>query len=138
MKKIIPFLLLFIACNNNPSQKEVEKTKDKVKETSVSKDLTNFEVEQSPEKIALLSIIKGVPIDSVYMILNDYKSKIEYGDELIGDDKMKVYRVIDSISQFRHMSRKRIASLIFSFNYELITKDEIKEQVENNSSQDDE
>ena len=136
MKKIIPFLLLFIACNNNQTQKEVEKTKDKVKETSGLNDLTNYEVEHNPEKIALLSIIKEVPIDSVYMILNDYKSKFKGGFDV--EDKMKVERVIDSISQFRHMSRKRIASLIFSFNYELITKDEIKEQIGNNSSEDDE
>lgn len=135
MKKIIPLLLLFTACNNNEPKKEVEKTKEKVEETQDLESLSNLELQMSPEKVSLLSIIKGIPRDSVFMILNDYKTKIP--DEIfIGDDKMKVERVIDSISQLRHMSKKRIASLIFSFNYELITKEEMKNQDEDNSSDD--
>lgn len=127
MKKIIPLLLLlFIACNNNKSQGKVQKTNRKVEETQELKELSNIELQMSPEKISLLSIIQDVPRDSVCMILNDYKSAIP--DEIfIGDDKMKVERVIDSIAELRHISKKRIASLVFSFNYELITKEEMKE-----------
>lgn len=127
MKKIIPLLFLLItACNNNKSQEEGKKTNRKVEETQELKELSNIELQMSPEKISLLSIIQDVPRDSVCMILNDYKSAIP--DEIfIGDDKMKVERVIDSISELRQMSKKRIASLIFSFNYELTSKEEMKE-----------
>jgi hypothetical protein len=87
------------------------------------------ELEFENEKIALISIMHGIPKDSVYLILRDYLAKNDLSFDI---DNKFTEKFIDTISKNRKMSKRKIASIIFNFKYEMQTKDEIgQDAIEN-------
>jgi hypothetical protein len=73
-----------------------------------------------------MSTIKIIPYDSLNLILIDYyagTSKYTYSDSL----KFYSESAINAISKKYNISRRKIASLIFSFKYEMLSKEEILE-----------
>lgn len=82
------------------------------------------ELEFENEKITLISIMHGIPKDSVYLILRDYYAKNDLSFDI---DSKSTENFIDTISKNRKMSKRKIASIIFSFKYEMQTKDEIEQ-----------
>ncbi len=123
MKLTLPLLILIIgilSCNNSKPQKEISE-KERIEE-SAKKELSDYS-----EKIVLLSTIQKIPYDSLNFILIDYysiTSKYTYSDSLQFYSK----KAITDISQKYHIAPSRIATLIFSFKYEMLTKEEIFEK----------
>lgn len=106
---------------------------EKSAETS-SKDIMQLKyseadqlLEEYDEKVELISIIRNVPKDSVYLILRDYYAK---ADNIWIDDKPSVSKVIDTISMTRKMSKEKIASIIFNFKYEMITTEDVENDLQ--------
>ncbi len=123
MKLTLPLLILIIgipSCNNSKPKKEISE-KERIEE-SAKKELSDYS-----EKIVLLSTIQKIPYDSLNFILIDYysiTSKYTYSDSLQFYSK----KALSEISQKYHLTPSRIATLIFSFKYEMLTKDEIFEK----------
>jgi hypothetical protein len=124
MKSTIPILIILISvlsCNNSKPKKKLT---EKEKQEQRAKD----ELSDYSEKIVLLSAIKKIAYDSLSLILIDYYSiTSEYTNS---SDSSKFYseKAINDISGKYHISKSKAASLIFSFKYELLTKEEIADE----------
>lgn len=126
MKKLLLILILLVfGCNDRKETefiKEQEQRKEKGKEKK-TRTYADAILELDAEKLALLSIIKKIPNDTLHLVLKDYLNKTISSVS----DINKVDKIIDTISQKYHISKIKIASLVFSYNYEMITKDEIEQ-----------
>ena len=78
------------------------------------------------EKITLLSISKNIPLKQVNSVLKDYYDKTSLA--FVYNNNSDYYeKVIDTISKKYNLSNQKTASIIFSYQYELITEEEIIE-----------
>lgn len=127
--KILSLTIFIISCkseikNAEPTQQEKIDNKYKFAE---------FDLFDQKEKIALLAIIKNVNYDTLYLILKEYYSQnSDYS--LYGDTVAVVSRnSITSISKKFSIPKSEVASLIFSFKYEMKLDDEIIKKSEQES-----
>ena len=81
------------------------------------------------EKIVLLSTIKKISYDSLNLILTDYSSITS--DYINSPDSSRFYsdQAIRVLSTKYQMSKLKIASFIFSFKYEMLTKQDIIDNI---------
>ncbi len=124
MKSTISILIILISilsCNNSKPKKVLS---EKEKQEQRAKD----ELSDYSEKIVLLSAIKKIPYDSLNLVLTEYYSITS--DYTNSSDSSKFYseKAINDISAKYHISKRRVASLIFSFKYEMLTKEEITDE----------
>lgn len=125
MKNIIPFFLIVLfICSCNSSTKEKEPTKSK---TELDYEIADMFLEYDAEKIGLISIIKGIPHEKANSVLRDYLAKTNGSTMLTMENPEYVVKVVDSIARKNNLSNKITASIIFSYQYEMITRDEIVE-----------
>lgn len=127
---LILILVIFSSCNNlSQNESEVNVNKKTEKEYPVESDILEFE----KEKIALLSIIKEVPYEITNSVIKDYLNSYISSEMLFGEKNPNdFFKVIDSIAVKNKISRKLTASIIYSYQYEMITSDEINENSEVN------
>lgn len=120
------FVIIFMCFTLNSCFNKDEK-KDKIKLDKIedANQIADFELEFENEKIALISIIRGIPTDSVKLILRDYFTKNYLSNDI---ENQFTEKIIDTISENRKMSKQKIASIIFSFKYEMQTKEEIEQK----------
>ena len=118
---ILIILICVLSCCNSKPKKELSK-KEK-QEKRVKENLSEYS-----EKIVLLSVIKKIPYDSLKFILTEYYT-ITAG-YTNSSDSLKYYseKAISHISEKYHILKRRAASLIFSFKYEMLTKEEIVDE----------
>lgn len=134
MKKIQLVILasIFISCNYSTTQessKNEEISEEEAKESY--REISDLFLKSNSEKISLISMIKDVPVDKVYAVLSDYKTETflnRYG--LL--DSNKIITIVDSIAQKNDLPKKLTASIIFSYEYEMITNDELLEAYSDN------
>lgn len=122
-------VLILVGCGNSETEKKISK---KEIENKFYED-AEYELESGKEKIALLAIIKNIPSEKLYKILREYYAKTLNVDL----DKITVLyseNLVNSISLKYDLPKEKIANLIFSFKYEMMTKknitDEYEEQME--------
>ena len=122
-------VLILVGCGNSETEKKISK---KEIENKFYED-AEYELESDKEKIALLAIIKNIPSEKLYKILREYYAKTLNVDL----DKITVLyseNLVNSISLKYDLPKEKIANLIFSFKYEMMTKknitDEYEEQME--------
>lgn len=120
-------LVIFSSCNNlSQSESGVIVNKKTEKENPVGSDILEFE----KEKIALLSIIKELPYEKTNSVIKDYLNSYIVAEMVFGEKNTNdFFKVIDSIAVKNKISRKSTASIIYSYQYEMITSDEIIEKV---------
>ena len=126
MKKIILFILItmfFKSCNLSSNKNEKEKTKKEL-----DYEIADDYLEYNSEKIGLLSVIKNVPYQKANSVLRDYLAKTINYTDLSSENQNYIVNVIDTIARKNNLSRKLTASMIFSYKYEMITKDEYFEE----------
>lgn len=89
-----------------------------------------FELSYCSEKIILLSIIKKMSFDSLKLILTDYYSMTS--GYTYSSDSSKIYseKAISYISEQYHLPKRRVASIVFSFKYEMLSKEDILDEGE--------
>jgi hypothetical protein len=119
MKFTVSFLILISSisgCNNSKPKKVLSEKEKQVQ--WVKEELSDFS-----EKIVLLSTIKRISYDSLYQIFTDYHIIVDYASS----DSLKFCseKAINYISGKYHISKRRVASLVFSFKYEMLSKEEI-------------
>ena len=135
MKKLLLIILvtIFLSCDDSPSQESSKKEPSKQESSAKEKEksltekvyiLTDLSLKSDSEKIGLISIIKDVPLEKVYSVLRDYKSK-----KLLflfkREGSKSIIEMVDSLSKKNKISKKMTASIIFSYEYEMITESEI-------------
>ena len=99
-----------------------------------------FELSYEKEKIVLLSSIKKTNYDTLYLVLRDYY--VLTSDNTYSEDSIVfIYnKAINSISKNYNIPKSKVASLIFSFKYEMQTKEDVidnfkEEETENEQQQ---
>ena len=123
MKKILFMLILIVfGCKDKETElnEKTEKRKEKAEIPGTYEDAI---LDMDAEKLALLSIIKKIPNDTLHLVLKDYLYKTGF----FIDNNTQVDKVIDTISQKYNIPKVKIASLLFSYKYEMLTKDEIEQ-----------
>lgn len=127
MKKLLLIFILIVFGCKDTKETESIKAQEQGKEKGGNKGkITTYAdmiLELDAEKLALLSIIKKIPNDTLHLVLKDY---IDKTFPLV-TNVSKVDKIIDDISQKYHISKVKIASIVFSYNYEMLTKDEIEQ-----------
>lgn len=123
MKKILLILILIVFGCKDKEETEFLESQEKIKkEYDKAHSLTDVLLDFDGEKLALLSIIKNTPNDTLRLVLKEYLKKTFP----LVTDASKVDKIIDTISQKYHISKIKVASIVFSYNYEMLTKDEIE------------
>lgn len=120
---ILTFFVLLTCCDFSSDTKQEN-------EEITSIDIAEIELMFEKEKIYLLSVSCSMPYDTVYQILRDYyagnRAILESGDLGLTDQSIEAYnKNITNIASKYKMSKSKVASLIFSFKYEMRTIDEI-------------
>lgn len=129
MKKLLLILILLVFGCKDTEETESIKVQEQEKEKGENKrkekiaTYADMILKLDAEKLALLSIIKKIPNDTLHLVLKDYINKTFP----LVTDVSKVDKIIDTISQKYHISKVKIASIVFSYNYEMLTKDEIEQ-----------
>mgnify|MGYP000999370868 CR=1 FL=1 len=113
MKKLIyVFVLLAFSCN--------EKKKELTREEKAS-NATNYAVEHlkdSKESISLLAIANDIPARQLQSMLTDYYARWQ----LMENDEPETYEnLVKGISIKYNMSAKRVATLVYNYEYEILT-----------------
>lgn len=125
--KLIVLMMVMLRCNPKPTTEE----------KSDKKDISNMLVQQqltiNKEKIYLLSLASKVPFDTVRLIIKDYylnEYTVMFNNPLsLTDSTIISYKEsIQAISLKYHLSESKIASLLFSFKYEMRSPEEIIEE----------
>lgn len=133
MKNVILFLVLtivFSSCNSVLN----ERKKSKIEVAYVNADMY---LEYDARKIGLISIINNVPHKQANSVLRDYLAKVVYNDSIISwASPDYIIKVVDTIAQKNNLSKKLTASLIFSYQYEMITREDIIEEKMNELEED--
>lgn len=132
MKKILLLVLIttFLSCNESTSR---ESTSTKDEQSTIEEEQSTIErdyhiadmfLKFDSEKIGLISIIKNVPQEKANSVLRDYLAKTMTSIQAMEDSEY-IVRVVDTIAEKNNLSKKMTASIIFSYQYEMITRDEI-------------
>lgn len=119
MKKLLLILILIVfGCKDKEPEKIIPA---KTAETVDPYGHTDYELSENSEKLMLLSILKKIPKDTLRLVLRDYLMENPFPeiDDVIDN--------LDTISQKYHISKFKIASIIFSYRYEMLTKEEIEQ-----------
>lgn len=115
--------MIVFGCKDKEETEFLESQEKIKKEYDKAHSLTDVLLDFDGEKLALLSIIKNTPNDTLRLVLKEYLKKTFP----LVTDASKVDKIIDTISQKYHISKIKVASIVFSYNYEMLTKDEIEQ-----------
>lgn len=89
--------------------------------------LADLELEIEDEKITLLSILKNTSKDSTILVMRDYLLNTE-------NDSIPYETVVSTISQKHNMPKRKVAGIVFSYKFEMLTKEDVEEDfMENNT-----
>ncbi len=115
---------LIYSCNKSENKKDLT---EEQKQTELYEN-ADLELESHKEKIALLSITKNIPTDSLYIILKEYYAETGYL-EIENQANYDYAKIINAISTKVKMPKNKVANLIYDFKYEMITKENIEDQL---------
>jgi hypothetical protein len=124
---IIITLFTFFSCS------KIAKKSDKPNKTKeeIAVENAERELESQGEKIALLSVLKECHLDTTRLILKEYLY-LNLQQKLYEDSiDFTTLDIIKNISKKTNIKPKKIASIIFSFKYEMLTRDDIIIEYEN-------
>ncbi len=125
---ILSLLSIFVSsCNNPKSKKETNKVSSEAEKLEKIYKRVEENLSYDEEKIILLSAIRKIPLDTLNSILRDY---YVFTDTVSSSDENSKYQYQSSISRISDkykISKSKIASLIFSYKYEMLSKEDIEE-----------
>lgn len=120
----LKFFLLLLTFNLSCSKSEPKKEPTKEQTDIITQDDVSEYINQSAERVTLLALARAIPIDTLNLILRDYYTA-NWNRDL---NSKECDLTISAISKRYNFSKSNIASLIYNFEYEMLTKDEIYEQ----------
>jgi len=125
--KLLTLLLFFYSCQQSKPKEERKKVITETEKFQKINKRIESRLSFEKEKIILLSEVRKVHFDILNLILRDY---YVITDTVSSSDKNSKYiyqSAISEISEKYKISKSKIASLIFSFKYEMLSKEEIEE-----------
>lgn len=131
MKNILLALtaLIFTSCNS-PVVDNTKSSSVLTKKPQQNKETPDRLLKYDAEKIALLSLINNIPIEKTNAVLTDYLSVIfSSSSSLLNDNPNAVIKLVDSIATDNNLTKQMTASIIFAYQYEMITKNEIIDEI---------
>jgi hypothetical protein len=129
----IPTILIISCRDEKIIEEKTEVVSNKKTEIANPYSLEDFILEEQSEKIVLLSIIKNIQQDTLRFVLREY---LKENPEITATINKTYEKSIDAISKKYHISKPKIASILFSYRYEMLTKDEIEENaIEENETE---
>ena len=120
-------LLFFCSCQHSKPKEETKKRLSETEKLEKIYERIEDNLSYDKEKIILLAEIRKIPFDTLNFILRDY---YVVTDTLTSSDKNSKYlyqSAIAKISDIYKIPKSKIASLIFSYKYEMLTKEDIEE-----------
>ena len=128
-------LFLGLNCSHPDNQKKevVSKslipTQSEVDSAVNAKDsIAYLELDGQSEKIYFLAQINQLPYDTLYKILKDYMVFSSGQFEYFSIDSSDMNFSFSSIAETYNIPKPRLASIIFQFKYEMLTKDDIEDK----------
>jgi len=124
MKNLIILILSVIFYSCDYSSSKTERKYESANDQLFVELMMGFD----GEKIGLLSIIKQVPYEQVNSVISDYLTD-SFKHLIIKQNNPEYFvNLVDSIALKNNLSRELTASIIFSYRYEMITKEEIVDE----------
>ena len=120
--RIILLSILISTQSCKPTESDIEQTKEKEiihSEFAYGESLVSF----SGEKVGLISLIYDVPLETVKSVLSEYLT-----DASSWDSPENTSQRIEEVAKRNGLSSKLTSKIVFTFHYEVITKDEIIEE----------
>ena len=121
-------LVVLIGCRDN-SDRNAPNNKEDIPSESLDYELADIDLQFEQEKIALLAELMNLPIGKTNSIVREYLAKswsLEFdSDKGTAENYGKI---MDTISKMYDLPKKRIAAIIFSYRYEMITSDDYFEE----------
>lgn len=117
----------FCSCENSKSKEQTKKKPSEAEQLENVYKRIEDNLSYDREKIILLSEIRKIPFDTLNLILRDY---YVFTDTISSSDENSKYQYQSSIARISaryKIPKSKIASLIFSYKYEMFTKEEIEE-----------
>lgn len=119
---LIMLLAIFLfSCGDNKEKKVLS-------DKEMNEENARIELSDYSEKIVLLAAIKNISYDSLKFILTDYYAITSDFDNSSDSSKFYSDKAINDISTKYRLPKSKVASLIFSFKYEMLTREEVTEQ----------
>lgn len=126
MKAVIIYFIfiLFLGSCSSRNEPAIKAANDKGNQEAAYLHADKTLSEQQ-EKIQLLSIIAKCPTDTLSLILKDYIVKTTQEKDSKVRSANLFSKAIDSISENYNIPRQKIASIIFMYQYEMVSNDEV-------------
>lgn len=132
MKNFIYLFLIVVlsSCSNSSAESKVKDVEQKPVLERKSYIIEMF-LKSDAEKIGLLSVIKNVPQEKTNSVLREYLLKTFISEEFKANKNSEyIEKLVDSIAIKNKLPSILTASIIFSYKYEMTTKDEIIDDYE--------
>lgn len=125
---IFTFLFLVLACNKSTKKQETKKELTEQEKALKKYKYAELELGYQKEKIFLLSEIKRIKYDTLYQILKEYIANTPEFIKYEKSPEKDLAKIIEDISIKLELSKAKVASVIFSYKYEMMTQEEIVEK----------
>jgi len=120
-------LLFFCSCQHYKPKEETKKVITEAEKLQKFNDRIEDDLSYEKEKITLLSEVRKISFDTLNLILRDYYVVTDTVSNSDENSKYLYQTAIAKISDRYNISKSKIASLIFSYKYEMLTKEDIGE-----------
>ncbi len=121
MKKllVISIVLILLGCKK---EKEIETKTDLEK----SAEFVQYEIDDAQEKIALLAIANDLSIDTLQLAIKQYLIFQQLQSEPLSIGQTD--KLVTEISEKLKLKKKFVATLIYNYKFEMLSKEEIFEK----------
>ncbi len=130
MKTLLTLFILlqfFCSCQDSKPKKEEKKILTETEKFENLNERIERQLSYEKEKIIMLSEIRKISFDTLNLILRDYLVITDTVSSTDENSKHLFQSAIARISDRYRISKSRIATFLFSYKYEMITKEEIEE-----------
>lgn len=124
---VIISLMSILSCKHSKSKEESHKPLNETEKLERISAQIEERLSCQKEKIILLSEIRKISFDTLNLIIRDYYVITDTVSDSDKDSKFLYQNAIARISQSFKIQKAKIATLIFSYKYEMLTKEEIGE-----------
>ncbi len=129
MKAFVCLLIITIfvvSCQQSKSEKKAERVLTESERIAKVYEAVDDRLSEAKEEIVLLSEIRKIPFDTLNLMLRDYLAETDTLSAFDKNSEVLIARAIARVSNKYKIPRARLASLIFSFKYEMLTKEDIE------------
>ena len=129
MKSLIIFFaaIIFYGCDNSQPKEKIKQKQTETERLEKVNSRIEEDLSYEKEKIILLSEVRQISFDTLNLLLRDYYVVTDTVSSSDEHSKFLYQSAIAKISDRYKISKSKIASLIFSYKYEMLTKEDIGE-----------